>query len=154
MISYGVIHRPNPMMVIEKMPLGASVIFTAKGGKFMTLSSGNLILSVAGDTQIDGWADISGGFTAYGTAAYDTVTLIRDLSAVFEIGVSASDTALTAAGLKALIGDTCDLVIESDVQMADTDATSTDVIQIVGGSVERNTVFVVINPIKFYTRSI
>ena len=72
----------------------------------------------------------------------------------FELPVAAACTALTATTLLSLIGDTCDLVIESDAQMANIAAHLTDVVKIVDGDVDRNVVIVKINPAKFYTRNI
>lgn len=154
-MNYGIIHVPAVCAKMPDAPLAASVIFKNLGGKFVTKDgSGNYAISAASDTQIDGWADIAGDFTSSSTAATDKAQVVIDLGAIFEIPVSPADTALTDAGLKTLMRKTCDLVVASNVQYADTDASSTDVIKIVGGNVARNTVYVQINPTKFYTEGV
>jgi dihydroxyacetone kinase DhaKLM complex PTS-EIIA-like component DhaM len=77
--------------------------------------------------------------------------VIVDLNAIFEIPV---DETITATSLKALIGKTCDLVVNSGIQQADIGASATDVIKIVGGDVDEQTVYVMINPTKFYTEGV
>ncbi|MBU2346677.1 MAG: hypothetical protein KJ888_21000 [Gammaproteobacteria bacterium] len=153
-LNYGPYYLPNPCSKFPaEQPLYASVAFKALGGKFVTRdsSTNNFKLSVATDTQIWGWAEVDGDMTGYATAAYDFINIIDDLNAIFEMPNDAGNTALTAAILKTLIGETCDIKVTNGIQGCDYDASSYDVVKIVGGSVDRNSLYVKINPIKFYT---
>lgn len=150
-LSYG-IRNEGTLSLTQPLDLAASCVFKNKGGKFMTKDgSGNYAISVATDTQIAGWAMYSGDFTSSSTATADKVVICDDLDAIFEMP---TDAAFTAAELKALIGKTCDLVVNSSVQQADIGASSTDVVKIVGGDVTAQTVFVKLNPAKLYTAGV
>ena len=147
----GQIFKSYPPVTIPSVPLAASVAFKNLGGKFMTKDgSGNYALSVATDSQIAGWADV-GEFTSSASAAAQTAPLIVDLGAIFEIPV---DAAITDASLIALIGLTCDLVVNAGIQQAAIGTSTYDVVKIVGGSVANQTVYVQINPAKFYTAGV
>lgn len=149
--KYGIINPTNPLVTTPPMPLAASVAFKDKGGKFVTKDeSGNYALSVAADTQIAGWAMV-GEFTSSSTAAVDKVPLVVDLGAIFELPAYST---ITEASLKTLIGKTCDLIVDSGIQKADNTASATDVIKIVGGDVAEQTLYVMINPGKFYTEGV
>ena len=154
-VNMGIIKKPNPCNITDGMPLAASVAFKALGGKFVTKDgSGNFALSVAGDTQIDGWMDVGGDFTSNAIAAVDKLPIVIDNEAVCEIPVDSGSTALTAAGLKILMFKTCDLVVTAGIQGANTGASSTDVVKIVGGNVAANTVYVTLNATKMFTRGV
>ena len=141
----------------QPQPLAASVVIKALSGKFVTKDgSGNLALSAAADTQIHGWADVGTGdgtFTASATAGDTKVPIVRDLQVVFEIPNKTGQT-LTEATLKTLMFKTCDLYVDSGIQQADTTASTTDVLVIVGGDVAKNWLYVMINPAKFYTAGV
>jgi hypothetical protein len=150
-VKYGIINPTYPIVTLDAMPIAASQAFKAKSGRFVTKdASGNYAISVAADTQIAGYVDC-GDFTSSSTAAADKLPVIVDLNAIFEIPV---DETITATSLKALIGKTCDLVVNSGIQQADIGASATDVIKIVGGDVDEQTVYVMINPTKFYTEGV
>ncbi|MBU2346678.1 MAG: hypothetical protein KJ888_21005 [Gammaproteobacteria bacterium] len=152
--NYGPIHLPNPYSKFpQEQPLAASVVFKLLSGKFVTRdSSGNYAISISSDTQIWGWAEVDADWTTSATEAIDKIVIIDDLEAVFEMPNDSGNTALTEAIIKTLIGETCDIAESTtNIQAADYNASSTDVIKIVGGSVARNSLYVKINPIKFYT---
>lgn len=153
--NYGVINGKTPNATSQDMPLAASVAFKALGGKFVTKDgNGNYALSVATDSQIAGWACVSGDYTSSSTAAADSRPIIDDLDAIFELPVDSGDTAITATTLKALIGKTCDLIVTDGIQGADINASTYDVVKIVGGDVDKNTVYVKLNPAKLYTAGV
>ena len=131
----------------HKMPLAASQAFKRRSGQFMTLSSSRAQKADSGDTEIWGWALIGKDWTSSSTAGADTVTICTDPFKVWEI--PARDT-FTATNLAAYIGDTCDLEIASDIQYADNGESTEDVIVIVGGDVDEQTLYVHMNPNKLY----
>lgn len=144
--KYGIIFMPNPGSVKQDQPCAASVAFKNLSGKFMVKDgSSNYAIADSGDTELAGWA-MAGEFTASSTAAKTTVPIVDDFSAIFEIP---SDATFTAAELKALVGKTCDLIVASNIQQADIGESTEDVIIIVGGDVDRQTLFVRLNPNKF-----
>ena len=150
--SYGPIFRTVEPTVVPNIPMAASAAFKALGGKFVTWDgTSTATISVAGDTQIFGWAAVNGDLTTSATAGADKVAVITDLNCVFELP---SDAVFTAAQGLALIQKTCDLVVNSTIQQADIGASSTDVLKIVGFNVTDQTVYVTINPAKYYTAGV
>ena len=149
--NYGIVFAPSSMQVIPAVDLAASVQFKSLGGKFMVNSAGNHSIADSGDTQIAGWAMVEGEYTSNSTAAIDKVPLCRDLSAIFAI---APDEAFTAASLKTIRHDTCDLIVSSNIQYADIGESTEDVIIIVGGDVAAQILFVQINPDKLHTAGV
>lgn len=124
--NYG---QDNDVRATIEIPCQASVAFKYNGGKFVTQDSNQRIgLSIAGDTKIIGWAEV-GEFTTSSTAGQDKVSVNVAKDAVYEMPI---DAAQTEAQLKALIGKTCDIIVTNGVQYADYDASSDDVLQIVG----------------------
>lgn len=148
---YGVIGAP-PETLPNPVPLAASVVITNKSGRFVTKDgSGNYAISVAGDTQIDGYIEEGAG-TYSSTAAQDKVAMIDSLEAIFELPV---DATFTEAQGKALVGKCCDLVVATgNIQQADIGETAIDIIKIVGYDTAEQTVYVKINATKHYTATV
>ena len=121
-IKYGYLYGPR--CITPAWPLAASVVFKNTGGKFCDLDSSNrLTIAVAGQTDIKGWA-LAGEYTASATAGASTEAL--DISHFSVYGIP-SDTAPAAGNL----GESCDLVVASDVQKASISLSSEDVIHII-----------------------
>lgn len=135
-----------------EVPLAASQVFKYKSGKFLVKNGdGNYEIADSGDTEIAGWAMINGEFTSNSTAATDKVAMNISLDAVFEIP---ADATFTAAELKAMRMKTCDLIVASNIQKADIGESNEDVIQIIDGDVDSQTLFVRINPNKLGTTGV
>ena len=132
-IAYGQVAGP---VVSRDYPLAASVAFKALSGKFMQLnSSGQVLIAVAGVTDLIGWAFTGLDWTSSATAGNDKVTVNLALDAQYEMpiyGDGPSGTAVTEATLKGNIGLMCDLNVTSNIQSVNTSGTSQNVIQIVG----------------------
>jgi hypothetical protein len=150
--KFGIVYEPPNCVKLERCPLTASQAFLNTSGKFMTKVTGtdNFTLTVAADTIIEGWADV-GQFTSSATAAADKITLIADTNAVFEMP---PDVAFTAAQLKTVIGETCDIYVTGGIQYCDWSLSSTDVLYIVGGDVEEQRLYVRINPAKMFATGV
>ncbi len=125
-VKYGQIIGP---IVNQEFPLAASQIFKHRGGAIMQLnSSGHVLIAPAGVTDLIGCA-VTGEWTSSAVAGEDKIVVNMSLDAVFEMPI---DTARTAAELIALVGKFCDIIVTSDIQYADYDAQSDNIIQIVG----------------------
>jgi hypothetical protein len=120
--NYG---QVNDVRVPIEARTGAAIAFKATGGKFVTGFGDSLALSVAADTGILGWAEI--GEVTTSTTDIITVNVAKD--AVYEMPI---DAARTKEQLIDLIGKTCDIIVTSGIQYADYDASSDDILQIVG----------------------
>lgn len=125
-IKYGQVKGP---VVSQNYPVAASVVFKHLGGAFVQVnSSGHVLIAPAGVTDLIGWA-FTGDFTASATAGQTEVAVNLSLDAQYEMPI---DTARTEAQLKALIGLFCDIIVTSDIQYADYDGQSENILQIVG----------------------
>lgn len=135
----------NPFHI--EMPLAATQTFYRRSGHFVTISGGNI--SVANDpSAILGWALVGKDWISSGTAAADKVTVCVDPYKVWE--VPARDT-FTVAQLKGLIGDACDLEQNGDgIQCVDWAEYSKEVLIVVGGDVDEQTLYVHMNPLKLF----
>ena len=131
-----------------EMGLTASQVFKRRSGHFVKIASNRATIAGSGDTQIWGWALVGKDWTSSNVAGQDKVTIDTHPMHVWEIP---SDASFTASGLLALIGDTCDLVVNSNIQQADIGESNEDVIVIVGGDVDEQTLYVHMNPNKMYT---
>ena len=120
----------NDVRATVNIPLQASVAFKYLSGKFVTQDSNQRIgLSVAGDTKIIGWAAGEGEYTSSATAGADSTAINIAKDAVYEMPIDSTET---EAALIALIGKTCDIIVTGGIQYADIDASSDDILQIVG----------------------
>lgn len=126
-------------------PIGASEVIKAQSGRFVTNDgSGRFEICGAASTTIDGFLDCE-EFTASSTEGEDERKCINDLTAVFRIPINSGTYVST------MLGETCDLSVSSNIQGAALDASSRDLVKIVGGDETNNEwVDVQINPSKLY----
>lgn len=147
-VRYG---QLNQIAVNVKVPAAASQAFKNLGGKFVKLDANKRAdLADSGDAELFGWADV-GEITTDSTAGQDEVLVNISLDAVYRMP---ADAAVTAA----LVGETCDLIVDSDgIQQADVGESSKDVIQIVAVDAEdiaNQTVQVRLNPRKQFATGV
>ena len=156
-LKYGFLNRNvTPSSYPLPVPLAASQYLNKLSGRILTMDgSGNFALTGATDSLVAGVTeaitqDSSTGCSS-ATAAADSVILIDDVNQPFEMPV-VTGTTITAASLKLLLGKTCDIAIAGSttttIQQANIGASTYDVIVIVGGNVDRNTVYVKLNSTK------
>lgn len=125
-IKFGKVKGPE---VVLAYPVAASAVFKHLSGCFVYLDSNQRIaLAGAAQTEIFGWA-YTGDWTVSSTAGQTILSVNISVDAIYLMPV---DTARTEAQLKSYVGKTCDIVVASNVQYADFDASATDVLQIVG----------------------
>lgn len=135
---------PSLSQVVE-FTVATGEVFKKLGGKFVRLNaSEELEVASATDVNLIGWALVDADYTS---AAGDKLSVCIDPNAIY--GLPASTT-LTAASLKAVLGKTCDLAISSSIQQCDITAHAIDCLQVVGGNVDRNIVFVRMNAHLLY----
>jgi len=114
----------------------AAETYYANSGRFVYNNAGVLTLAGDGQGEIFGFCDCAAGLKVAGS--YENV--IVDPSAVFRIPIDAGTFVV------GMIGDTCDIGITGTVQGADLEASTDDVLIIVGGDlVDNNWVDVMIN---------
>ena len=110
-------------------PVAASVVWKHLGGNFVYLDANNrLAIATPAITAIIGWAQ-TGDYTASSTAGRDKVAVNIARDAIFEMPI---DAARTEAQLQAIVGETCDIIVTSNIQYADFDASAIDVLEIMG----------------------
>lgn len=114
-IKYGYVFGPR--ILVPDVPVGAGVVFTDTGGKFVWFDTSRRI-EIAGSglnpdstTLIYGWVEW-GAFTASSTEGKDKVSV--DISPFSVYYIPADDTVA-----KTMIGAVCDLITGSDIQKAD-----------------------------------
>ncbi len=130
----------GPRVIIDAVGLTASQVFKNAGGKFVRLATNRISIAGSGDTELIGWAMI-GEQTTSATAGQDTVGVdISELS-VYRLPADATPAST-------ILGDTCDLIVASDIQQADIGESSEDVIQVLGFDATDSTVDVRMNPNK------
>ena len=135
-----------------EMGLTASQAFKRRSGHFVKLAASRATIAASGDAQIWGWALVGKDWTSSGTAGQDKVTVDTHPFHVWEIP---TDAAFTAAELLALIGDHCDLIVSAGgIQQADIGEANEDVIVIIGGDVDEQTLYVHMNPLKCYATGV
>lgn len=124
----------GPYESIVDYPIAASQTFAANGGHFVAVDSNNrMTLATAASTYLYGWAMAGTDLTSSATAGNTRLPVNTSLDAIYRMPV---DTTLTEAQLKALIGETHDIVITGSGtttrQLFDFDASATNVLQVVG----------------------
>ena len=125
-VKYG---QVSGSVVTQEFQVAASQVFKHLGGAFMDLNTSGMVeVADASATDLIGWA-FTGDFTASSTAGNTRVAVNLAHDAVYEMPC---DTALTEAECLALVGEFHDLIVTSNIQYVNHDATSTNVIQIVG----------------------
>lgn len=119
-VKYG--FRRGPRVFVGAWPIAASQNFENDSGKFVVLNASDQVaIAVAGDTQLEGWAEV-GDFTSSATAGAQTCQVDVSPLAIYRMPASA-DPADTR-------GETCDLVVSAGNQQAAVAASATDVIHI------------------------
>lgn len=133
--------------LLKEVGLTASQVFKRRSGHFVKLVSNYATIAGSGDVEIKGWALVGKDWTSSATAGQDKITIDADPGHVWEIP---ADATFTESSLLALIGDTCDLIVNSNIQQADIGESFEDVIVIMGGDVDEQTLYVHMNPNKCY----
>ncbi|RLF07605.1 MAG: hypothetical protein DRJ60_02320 [Thermoprotei archaeon] len=134
-------------------PVAASQAFKRRSGHFVKLDSNRRAeIADSGDSEIIGWALVGADWTSSSTAGADKITVDTHPLHVWEIP---ADATFTAANLAALIGKTCDLIVDGNgIQKADIGESNEDVIVIIGGDVDEQTLYVHLNPNKLYATGV
>lgn len=144
-VKYGYLY--GPVLIPEQAwPVAASQVFENSGGKFVKLDSNDRVdIADSGDTQIEGWA-WTGEWTASATAGADKVQVNVSELSCYRI-IADADPANTR-------GETCDLIVTSDIQYADVGESNEDVIAILEIDTTDDTVDVRMNPTKLYAAGV
>jgi hypothetical protein len=138
--------RGDSVGVVHNIPVAASQAFKLNSGKFVKLDANKRAdIADSGDSELFGWALVGGDTTSSSDAGGTKISVDTSPLSVFELPI---DETLTETELAALLGETCDLIVTSDIQYADVGESSEDTIQIVGYDVNRQTVHVRMNPNK------
>ena len=127
----------------------AGEILVSKSGRWVEHdnSANTYIVATASSQQVDGYCD----YIDSGTTAGDAYPIMDALDLVVEMpyynGTSVATSTLTVALLAAAMNENCDIYIDGDeVQYADLGASSYDVITVVGGDVDENSIYTKRNP--------
>lgn len=143
-VKHGYLYGPR--VIIQAWPIAASQVFNNSGGKFVKLDGSDRVdIADSGDTQIEGWAE-TGAWTASATAEADSVGVDVSELSVYRIKADADP-----AGVR---GETCDLIVTSDVQYADIGESNEDVIVVLDLDTTADTVNVRMNPLKMYAAGV
>jgi len=146
MLSYAT--QSGASQIVGPAPVGASEVFKAKGGKYVVQDgSGNVDIAGAADIPY-GWACGVGDLTAGATDGLTKLPAI-DVNPLV-VREMPADAAVTAS----LIGKTCDIVVNSNIQQADIGSSATDVLVIVDVDPTNQRVLVHLNPNKLYTTGV
>ena len=137
-IKYG--HIRGPKVIVDAYPIAASQAFKNLGGKFCKLATNVLDIADSGDSELFGWAEV-GEFTSSATAGADIAQVNVSELSVYRLPAD-------AAPATTIKGDTCDLIIASNIQQADIGESSEDVIQVLNIDITDVTVDVRMNPNK------
>lgn len=124
-IKYGYLR--GPVVMTDEWPIAASVVFSNRGGKFVVVDANNRIdRAGASDTAIIGWLNIGTGtgttFTSSSTAGQDKGQVNISHLSVYRMPTD-SDPANTR-------GETADLIVTSNIQYVNPDASAVDIVQI------------------------
>ena len=120
-VKYGYLYGPR--CIIKAWPLAASVNFENDSGKFMDLDASNrLQIAVAQQLDIKGWA-LEGDWTSSATAGADSCPIDICHYAVYSMPADADPANI--------LGETCDIVVNSNNQQADIGASTDDVLHVV-----------------------
>lgn len=143
-VKYG--YRGGPRVFVDAWPIAASQNFEDRSGKFVKLDANDRVdIADSGDTQIEGWAEV-GNFTSSSTAGADTCQV--DVSELSLYGMPAD------ADPANIRGETCDLIVTSDIQYADVGESNEDVIAVLNLDTANDTVVVRMNGLKMYVAGV
>lgn len=145
-LRYGVVSPEWTKTSHHSAVITAAVVLKAKSGRWMTMSSDEAILTTATTNGIDGYCNEIDLVVASG-AKYPLMT---SMELVVEMpywnGTSVATSILTAAILKGVMYQACDIYVASNVQYADLSASTYDVLVIVGGDIGKNVLYCKRNP--------
>jgi hypothetical protein len=140
--------------------MGASEVISAWSGKFVKNDgSGRAEIAGDGDTELMGWVELPAQ-TCSSTESGTKGILYNSFEDVFRIPIAYDDSTYTVNYSESLMGETCDLVVVSDVQMANLTTSAEDTIVIVGGKAATSTtvadgyVDVKLNPNKMFATGV
>ena len=126
-VKYGYLRGPR--MIVKAWPIAASQVFHDRGGKFVILDTNDRVdIADSGNAQIEGWAEspsgqgLAAGFTSSATAGADSAEVDVSELSLYRVPADA-DPANTR-------GETCDLIVTTNIQYADVGESNEDVIQI------------------------
>lgn len=146
-VRYGYLYGPK---IFVPVPMAASQAFKNLSGKFIKLDTNKRgDIADSGDIELFGWVEV-GEITTSSTAGQDILVANISVDAVYRIPADAT----VAASLR---GETCDLIVASDIQQADIGESTEDVIQIVAvtaDDIANQTVQVRLNPRKMYATGV
>ena len=143
-LKYGILNDTD-LLSRFTMPLKASEVFNNQSGKFVARDTASADVAVAGDTEILGWANTH----AHTVGTGESAEIYNDIRGRFLIGSTSDDDAAAADR-----GKTCDLEVVSNVQTANTNASTTDVIVIYDFEATLNLVEVGLNPLKMFATGV
>ena len=129
-VKYGYLRGPR--VFADAWPIAASQAFKNDGGKFVKLATNQVDIADSGDTELQGWAEV-GEYTSSATAGADKADVDVSPLSIYRMPADA-DPATT------VLGDTCDLIITSDIQYADVGESTEDVIKIINHDSTNDTV--------------
>ena len=139
---------------------GASEVVGAWSGKFVKKdASGRAEIAGDGDTQLIGWVE-SGAGTKSSTEGADTGVLYNSTEDVFRIPLAYDGSTYTVNYSGAILWETCDLVVVSNVQYANPTTSAEDTVVIVGGKAATSATAndgyldVKLNPNKMHTAGV
>lgn len=135
-IKYG--HIYGPAIVVDEWPIAASVTFSNRGGKFVIVDANNrLNRAGATDQAIIGWLNI--GVPGSGTTVVSSATAGQTKGEVniSHLSVYRMPTDSDPANTR---GETADLIVTSNVQYVNPDASAVDIVQILAVDTADDTV--------------
>jgi hypothetical protein len=152
-IKYGLLNDPGTVSKYVHT-LKAAEVFYQQSGRFVARDgAGSNDVAVAGDTQLEGWAETFAHLTPASTGAITIPTggidslIICDFNARFIMGC-------TGTYADSLRGKTCDLEIVSSRQYANENASATDVLVIYDGNADLSIVEVGLAPAKMFATGV
>ena len=136
-VKYGYRYGARTMV---SMPVAASEVFKDNGGKFISTRDTAGYVTVVGTDgdYISGWAE-TGDYTSDATAGQDWIDVDVSTDSVYYIPADATVT-------QAMVGLNMDITVSSNVQSAQTAASTDDLLICVGVDIPNQAVLVKINP--------
>ena len=142
MLKYGRVNKPGAGANLQTVAMVASQIVKAASGRFVFMVAGAATLCISTSASIFGFLNTHEHTPTVG----DKIGCDTDLTGVFRIPVNSGTYAV------GMVGDLCDLSISSNIQGAALDASTHDLLVIVGGDlVNNNWVDVMMNPEEWGT---
>lgn len=124
-IKYGRVY--GPVVEVPDWPIAASVVFSNRGGKFVIVDANNRIdRAGATDQAIIGWLNIGTG-TGTTVTSSSTAGQSKGPVNISHLSVYRMPTDSDPANTR---GETADLIVTSNVQYVNPDASAVDIVQI------------------------